>query len=129
MILLSRLIKSQVAYPDQPEKKVISIKKFQVCELQENEQTEIIPPSHDVLEEARLEAGQIILSAKKQQESINADLMQEKLNWEQEKVNLITEAKEEGYKAGWQEGESQGYAEYHTYIKDAQEQKMIISLI
>ena len=45
---------------------MISIKKFQVCELQENEQTEIIPPSHDVLEEARLEAEQIILTAKKE---------------------------------------------------------------
>ena len=120
MILLSRLIKSQIAYPDQPEKKVISIKKFQVCELQENEQAEIIPPSHDVLEEARLEAEQIILTAKKEQESIKADLMQEKLNWEQEKVNLIKEAKEEGYQAGWKEGESQGYAECHSYITDAQ---------
>ena len=45
----------------------------------ENEQTEIIHPSHDVLEEARLEAEQIILTAKKEQESIKADLMQEKL--------------------------------------------------
>lgn len=121
MILLSRLIKSQVAYPDQPEKKVISIKKFQVCEIQENDQTEIIPPSHDVLEEARLEAEQIILTARNEQESIKADLMQERLNWEQEKINLINEAKEDGYKAGWQEGESQGYAEYHSYIKEAQE--------
>ena len=37
---------------------------------------------------------------KKSNESINADLMQEKLNWEQEKVNLIKEANEEGYQEG-----------------------------
>ena len=107
-----------MAYPDQPEKKVISIKKFQVCELQENEQAEIIAPSHDVLEEARLEAEQIILTAKKEQESIKADLMQEKLNWEQEKVNLIKEANEEGYQEGWKEGESQGYAEYQILYNE-----------
>ena len=46
--------------------------------------------------------------------------MQEKLNWEQEKVNLIKEAKEEGYQAGWKEGESQGYAECQSYITNAQ---------
>ena len=67
-----------------------------------------------------MEAEQIILTAKKEQESIKADLMQEKLNWEQEKVNLIKEAKEEGYQAGWKEGESQGYAECQSYITNAQ---------
>ena len=55
------------------------------------------------------------------------------MNWEQEKVNLIKEAQEEGYKEGWKEGESQGYAEYQSYITDAQKvikvQKMIINLI
>jgi flagellar assembly protein FliH len=120
MILLSRLIKSQVAYPAHAEKKLISIKKFQVCEIQENEQTEIIQPSHDFIEEAKLEAEQIIQAAKKEQESIYADLKQEKLNWEQEKVNLMNEAKNEGYQSGWKEGESQGYAQYHSYITDAQ---------
>ena len=72
--------------------------------MQENEQIEIIPTFHDELEEARLEAEQIILTAKKEQKSINADLMQEKLNWEQEKVNLIKEAKEEGYQSRMERG-------------------------
>lgn len=119
MISLSRLIKSQIAYPDS-EKKVISIKKFQVCEVQENEQTETIHPSHNFIEEARLEAEQMILTAKKEQESIYADLQQERQKWEQEKVNLIEEAKEEGFQVGWKEGEKQGYAEYQSYIQEAQ---------
>jgi flagellar assembly protein FliH len=120
MILLSRLIKSQAAYPAHSEKKVISIKKFQVCEIEETEQTEIIQPSHNLIEEAKLEAEQIVLAAKKEQKLIYENLKQEKLNWEQEKVNLMNEAKEKGYQDGWKEGESQGYAEYHSYISDAQ---------
>jgi len=119
MILLSRLIKLQAAYPAAEEKKVISIKKLHAVDLSINEQTEFDQAPIEIMEEARRDAEQILLEAMKEKEAIMESLQREKVAWEQEKIVLANMAKEEGYQAGWQEGESSGYKEYQAFILDA----------
>ena len=119
MILLSRLIKSLVTYPTDTVKKVISIKKFQSAYEPESEQTEATPTPIEILEEAKQEAEQIILEARIEQEKVITSIQHERIAWEHEKIELINEAKEEGYQAGWKEGERQGFDQFTSQIHEA----------
>lgn len=125
MISLSRLIKSQWSTVNTSEKKVISIKPFNVVEDQVEEE-EIIEEEHhetpiELIEQANKEAEQIILHAQKKQEELFSQIQQERSAWEAERERLINEAKEEGYKAGWNEGQQEGFFQYQQFITEAQQ--------
>lgn len=108
-----------MTYPVETAKKVISIKKFQTSFEPECQQDEINPTPIELIEEAKIEAKKIVRDARIQQEKVLAAIQQEKVLWEQEKVALINQAKEEGYQAGWQEGERQGFDQYTSQINEA----------
>src|SRR3954465_7434927 len=123
MILLSRLIKSQWSNPTPSEKKVISIKMFNNLEKMTDDynlQEENRIPS-ELVEVARLEAEQIRQQVKSETDALYAEIQHSRESWEQEKGLLVSAAKEEGYKAGWEEGQRQGYLEYQGLLKDAQQ--------
>lgn len=122
MILLSRLIKSQCSNPAPSEKKVISIKLFnnpgKIVDVYDLKEENSIPS--ELVEEARLEAEQIRQQVKNETDDLYAELRRSRESWEQEKGILVSAANEEGYKAGWEEGQRQGYLEYQGLLKDAQ---------
>ncbi|MCQ6274093.1 flagellar assembly protein FliH [Bacillus sp. V3B] len=119
---MSRLIKSQWSNPTLSEKKIISIKMFNTPEKVENDfdlkEENIIPT--ELVEEARLEAEQIRQQVKSEMDALYAEIQSSREDWEREKGLLISAANEEGYKAGWEEGQRQGYSEYQELLKDAQ---------
>ena len=71
------------------------------------------------LKRQKKEAEEIVLSAKKEYEKRLIAVQEEKIAWEHEKAALINEAKQEGYQAGWKEGEQQGFDEYSSHILEA----------
>lgn len=68
--------------------------------------------SKQIIEEALLEADKIKRKAKSETDALFAEVQQAKEEWEQERVRLVNQAREEGYHAGWEQGESKGYSEY-----------------
>lgn len=112
MISLSRLIKSQWATPKTEDKKVISIRVIETLtpDIDEHELKEEIDPKQ-VLEEARSEAETIISNAKHQADQIRNEIEQERIDWEQQKIEIAEAARKEGYSLGLEEGRQQGYNE------------------
>ena len=123
MILLSKLIKSQWSNPIPNEKKVISIKIFGT---QENEM--MVPSIEEeqkniqiILEEAKVEASQILNQAKKESDLLYEQINLEREAWSQEKALLKSVAHEEGYEEGKKIGEQKGYSEYQDLLQEARQ--------
>lgn len=123
MISLSRLIKPLRQSFEQPEKKVITIKMvgFSDPEVYEHADEEFHRTPDDLLHEARSEAEQILSQAKMEYEKVTEDIKRQRHSWTEEKEMLVSEAKEEGYQNGWNEGQQQGYSEYRHLIQEARQ--------
>jgi len=116
MILLSRLIKSNLANAEQANEKIISIKymnSFQATDIQTAEEYK------RTVEQAKLEADAILERAESSVAAARELLQQEKDNWQTEKNFLMEEAHREGYQIGVQEGQNAGYTEYAEHLEQA----------
>lgn len=124
MISLSRLIKSSWPVPEEKETKIISIKSFKV-DVQEMEEpissANCTVEREEIIQQAQREADAIIAEAKAYKDSVENQLQQERLNWEQEVVLLSNQAQESGYEAGLEEGRVQGYNEAKGLIEEAKQ--------
>lgn len=129
MILLSRLIKSSWTAPDEQEnKKVISIRRFN--EENEEEADEIVESidhsmEHEraslIIQQAQDKAETILTGAKIHAETEEARLKEDKQKWEQERIRLTSQAREDGYEQGLNEGRAQGYQEMQDIIAEAKQ--------
>ncbi|MEK4148383.1 flagellar assembly protein FliH [Robertmurraya sp. FSL W8-0741] len=124
MISLSRLIKSGWSKVEEQENKVISIRSFKV----ENEEVdveaadiEISMQQKEILNEAKEEANRIVAEARAFQEQVQAQLQEERNNWDEEVVRLTNQAQESGYEAGFLQGKEEGYQQMHELIEQARE--------
>lgn len=124
MISLSRLIKSGWTTSEKQENKVISIKTFRV-EKEEMEEvpskTEVLAEKEAILAEAKMKADAMIAEANAFRESLEVQLHQEKLSWEQEAIRISDKARQEGFENGYQEGRQQGYSEMLSTIEVAKQ--------
>lgn len=112
MILLSRLIKSQWATQNSEDKKVISIRVLETLTRNlDEDDVEVEVNPKELLEQARSEADSIVQDARLQADNMRNDLEQERLYWEQRKIEIAEAAKSEGFKQGLEEGRQQGYTE------------------
>lgn len=122
MILLSRIFKSYQTASSRPEKKVITVKPIrQLFSDNDGEEMQI---SHEQIEklllDAEEEANQRMAAAENDAEMIRQQIMKEKHAWNEEKQQLMEEAHNVGYNAGFSKGKEQGYAEMRESIHFAQ---------
>lgn len=112
MISLSRLIKSQWATQNSEDKKVISIRVLETLTRNlDEDDVEVEVNPKEMLEQARSEADSILQDARLQADHLRNDLEQERLYWEQQKIEIAEAAKSEGFTQGLEEGRQQGYTE------------------
>ena len=105
MTLLSRIIKSHYTATHAQEKKLIHIKKIMIEQEELPEQQEALASNvQDVLMEANQYAERIVLEAQKKAEQIQLNLQEEIERWNEEKMILISEARQEGYLIGKEQG-------------------------
>jgi flagellar assembly protein FliH len=126
MISLSRLIKSQWSTANIAEKKIISIRNFNIVDYAADIPEIAVEEEHhetpiELIEKANKEAEKIIQSAQKKQEDLLRQIQQERESWNTERELLINEAKKAGYQVGWNEGQQEGFSQYQEYIVEAQE--------
>lgn len=124
MILLSKIIKSQCAQSIYDEQKIISIKILE--SMKENERLaefnfHAAQEQKELLDQAYSQAEMIVSEAELQAKSIQDQILQERSAWEQEKIRLMEEAKQEGFSKGFNDGKIKGHQEYHDQILFAQE--------
>ncbi|MFS1518373.1 flagellar assembly protein FliH [Bacillus sp. SCS-151] len=81
--------------------------------------------AQQLITDAKQEAKELLENANKQLKQVNEEIEQTKQAWLKEKQQLEAEAKETGYKAGFQSGEEAGYTEYSEKLSEA---KHIVSL-
>lgn len=82
------------------------------------------PPTPDFtkeLEKAQKRAEQILEQAKERALQIEREVETEKRNLEEEKRRIYNTAEEEGYRAGFSQGEKRGYQEAESYIQLAKQ--------
>lgn len=77
--------------------------------------------SNKIIEAALLEAERIKRQAKMVSDELLAQLQQDRDAWEHERALLVSQAREEGYSAGWEQGESKGYSEYKEKLMHAEQ--------
>ncbi len=77
--------------------------------------------SKNIIEEAMLEADRIKREAKSEIDALFAQVQQAREEWELERSRLVTQAREEGYHAGWEQGELKGYSEYQEKLLQAEQ--------
>lgn len=117
MILLSRLIKS--IFTNEQEKKEIKIKTLHVFNHDgENEEINegISYRATEFIESAKMEAEQILQSAREKQDELMKQLEHERSLWIEERALLVEEAKREGYVEGREIGRNEALAEYEDII-------------
>ncbi|NMO77344.1 MULTISPECIES: flagellar assembly protein FliH [Niallia] len=119
---MSRLIKSRYSIPDHAKQKVISIKHLDSVDPNFEQSREVTQAEYNkMLEIAHQEAETIRMQAIEEAERIRVQLSSEKQNWDIEKVNLIEEAKANGFQIGFEEGKHVGYNEASQYIQQARD--------
>jgi flagellar assembly protein FliH len=124
MILLSKIIKSHWAQSIYDEQKIISIKVLE--SMKENDllaemDSRAADVQKELLNQAYSKAETIVTEAKQLAKSIQEQILQERNAWEQEKIRLIEEAKQEGFSKGFNDGMIKSRQEYHEQILFAQE--------
>lgn len=124
MILLSKIIKSYWAKSIYDEQKIISIKVLESMKehdpLAEMNFHAAKKEQDELLSQAYSQAEMIVNEAKLQAKFVQEQILQEKNAWEQEKIRLIEEAKQEGFSKGFKDGLTKGHQEYHDQILFAQ---------
>ena len=99
----------------------LPIRKIEVP-IQKNEQEEKNEVNtYAMIETARKEADQIIQSAQAESEKMKEEIESQKLQWEQERKQLIEQANQQGYEEGFVAGEAAGLAQYETLIQQARD--------
>lgn len=121
MISLSRLFKSQNSILAPQEQKIISIRSFQRAAENDTSQEmiQINTMQQAILEKAEQEAAMIFNEASIKAQSIQAKILQEREDWEQEKQQLAEAAKQQGFQEGFATGKDQGYQEWQAQIQEA----------
>ena len=119
---MSRIIKSHFTDTHVHEKKIITIKKI-TNELDESLPSEESgPPSmNQAVMEANQQAEAILLEAQKQAEQIQVKIQEEAKHWNNEKLNLIEEARQEGFLIGKEQGLAESQKEYQHMLNLAKE--------
>lgn len=74
------------------------------------------PEKEQILMEAKLAAENILMEAQQKAQTIHQQLLDEEEAWQQEKLELIEEAKKEGFQMGYLDGKDQGYKEFKATI-------------
>ncbi|MCA0983330.1 flagellar assembly protein FliH [Halobacillus yeomjeoni] len=106
----SRVIKIKPIHLNNDQEDQTSLKDEIVQQKQEAQ--EIMDQADGELEQAREAAEKMLAEAEDQ-------IKNARQNWEEERQNLVKEAKEEGYVAGLQQGKDQGYEEYLEKLSQA----------
>ena len=122
MISLSRIFKSTWAEQPKNNQKVINIKYIDPVhddlkksnELTYQEYQQIIDKAHQEAEQIKQQANLELAQAREQ-------LSQLQQNWDLEKLELIEQAKAEGFQTGFEQGQSIGYQESSIFIQQAKE--------
>lgn len=120
---MSRLIKSQWT-PESRENKVISIRalKNEMQDIDSMADQENLPVAAEhLIKEAKREAEAILSEAKTTAESLKGELQKERMDWEQEKIQLYHQVKEAGFIEGFSEGKNKGYEEMLEQIEQARQ--------
>ncbi|WP_445488257.1 flagellar assembly protein FliH [Niallia sp. 03133] len=115
---MSRLIKSKWANQDQSGEKVISIKYLESFEGKDYSSN---VEYQKIVQKANQEANQLLKDTYDQIEYEKEKLLSEQQCWENEKQQLIEEAKANGYQIGLEQGRNNGYEEYRNHIQLAKE--------
>lgn len=76
----------------------------------------------ELLAQAKMEAESIKAVANAYRASIEEQMLQAKLDWEQECAQLSEQAQQSGFLAGFEEGKQQGYEEARGYMEEARQQ-------
>jgi len=122
MISLSRLIKSRYSNPDAKKEKLISIKYIDTFDSDFEQSREVTQTEYNnIIATAQKEAEEIKRLALAEAEQISLQLSEERQNWELEKAQLIENAKQDGYQAGFETGKNAGYKEAYSYIQQAKD--------
>ncbi|MCH1623785.1 flagellar assembly protein FliH [Fredinandcohnia quinoae] len=119
---MSNVIKSGLAHSSDTSKRIIELKILQFSDT--NNEEEETTPQHtygEILEEANSKAKKIMDDAISYSNAIRQQMEQERQNWEIEKLQLIENAKEEGFLIGIQQGKEAGYAECNDLIAEGKE--------
>ncbi len=120
MISLSKLIKSQFTCHHE-EKKQIAIQTLKAL-LQEKvveDDPELVKQSSFIIQTAKEEADQLIKSALEESMIINQQLIQERNSWEQEREQLIEQARQEGYTEGLELGRQEALRQFQANIQES----------
>lgn len=118
MILLSNVIKSQWAGPEEDKHKIISIRMLHAIK-KDDPSADINPYDHvkqKIITNAEKDAEKIVEGAKVEAQSIREQMAAEQKAWEEEKRKLVDQAKQQGFSQGHAEGKDQGYKEYQETI-------------
>lgn len=124
MILLSRLIKSYSTISKDKEERVIKLQPLFSIETDVDESPEtinlkLIDEAKRLLQEAKERAEQIILGAQANLQETNDTITKLKNEWDQEKLNLTEIARDEGYQAGFLQGEKDANEQYSKILQVA----------
>ncbi|WP_170862682.1 flagellar assembly protein FliH [Gracilibacillus kekensis] len=71
------------------------------------------------IESANAELEKVIEEKRKMQEATNKEIQAAKENWEQEKLQYIEQAQQEGYQQGFEQGQKDSLTQYNTIITEA----------
>lgn len=122
MISLSRLIKSRYSKPEDTKEKIISLKYIDSFNVNVDLSREVTQAEYNrIIEAARKEADEIKAHALEEAELLRVQLTEERQNWEIEKASLIEEARQNGFQAGYEEGQNVGYNEMLSFIQQAKD--------
>ncbi|KAA0547939.1 flagellar assembly protein FliH [Bacillus sp. BGMRC 2118] len=123
MISLSRLIKSQYSQPQNVERKVIHLQSLAfesiVDESPEFQIRKLHTEAEQMLQNAKIQAEEMIRNAEAQLQEATMEIAQMRSAWEDEKVMLIEQVKQEGFQEGIQLGQQEVYSQLTHLIDEA----------
>lgn len=126
MISLSNLIKAEFTKSDQDKiiihnRTLTLIKTMDEREKQPADLSTYNQEAEKIIEDAKRMAEELLNNAKQEYENQLAAIDELRQNWENEKLQLMEEAKDLGYKAGFEAGKQQGHDEYQEQLVFAKE--------
>ncbi|MFZ3587923.1 flagellar assembly protein FliH [Bacillus sp. DJP31] len=120
---MSRLIKSHYSPSQDIEKKVIHLQPLRFESLKEQSpETTILrlkAEAEKLLVDAKLRAEKIVSEANANLQTTNEMIAHSKKDWESEKINLIELANQEGFQAGYKQGEQAAKEQYSETLQEA----------
>jgi flagellar assembly protein FliH len=123
MILLSRLIKSQYTYKNDNDKQPIAVQALQELlneKYKNSNEPEISQQTSYIIQTAKEEAEKLIQSALAEKTGIVQQIDYERSAWEQERVQLFEQARQEGYAEGLELGRQEALRQYQAHIEESE---------